>query len=253
MDDIDTSISQITRTLQSRSQLALSYSGREPCAAAFSPLCAILAKEGLIGRTHVHRVDRSVLGTEAIDPICDTKRVRHVPAEAAERLWKSAPGNRYQPRDGFSGQPVRQALDTDRIERMHSGFRTRLRQRRWSGRTFREHRPIDGCVVKTAGVDESIFPLHREEPKYSNRRKRPAKAYSAGDVESGDVVVITLRGTRKVDPACKRCSTRPRTSKSRHLGKACALITDGRFSGGTSGLIDRTHLARSGRRRKHRT
>jgi dihydroxy-acid dehydratase len=93
---------------------------------------------------------------------------------------------------------------------------------------------LDGCVIKTAGVDESIW-------KFSG----PAKVYTsqdtactgilAGEVVAGDVVVITHEGP-KGGPGMQEMLYPTSYIKSRHLGKACALITDGRFSGGTSGL-----------------
>jgi dihydroxy-acid dehydratase len=92
----------------------------------------------------------------------------------------------------------------------------------------------DGCVIKTAGVDESIW-------KFSG----PAKVYTsqdtactgilAGEVVAGDVVVITHEGP-KGGPGMQEMLYPTSYIKSRHLGKACALITDGRFSGGTSSL-----------------
>ena len=92
----------------------------------------------------------------------------------------------------------------------------------------------DGCVVKTAGVDESIF-----------RFSGPAKVFTSQEdavdgilrdkVKAGDVVVITYEGP-KGGPGMQEMLYPTSYIKSKHLGKECALITDGRFSGGTSGL-----------------
>ncbi|MGV2496631.1 dihydroxy-acid dehydratase [Pelagerythrobacter aerophilus] len=92
----------------------------------------------------------------------------------------------------------------------------------------------DGCIVKTAGVDESIL-------KFSG----PAKVYESQDaavtailmdqVEEGDVVVIRYEGPRG-GPGMQEMLYPTSYLKSKGLGKACALLTDGRFSGGTSGL-----------------
>lgn len=92
----------------------------------------------------------------------------------------------------------------------------------------------DGCVVKTAGVDESIL-------KFSG----PAKVFDSqeaacdgildGSVKSGDVVVIAYEGP-KGGPGMQEMLYPTSYIKSVHKGKECALITDGRFSGGTSGL-----------------
>ncbi len=92
----------------------------------------------------------------------------------------------------------------------------------------------DGCVVKTAGVDESIFRF--EGPaKVFNSQEAAVDGILRGDVRSGDVVVITHEGP-KGGPGMQEMLYPTSYIKSKHLGKECALITDGRFSGGTSGL-----------------
>jgi dihydroxy-acid dehydratase len=93
---------------------------------------------------------------------------------------------------------------------------------------------VDGCIVKTAGVDEEIF-----------RFTGPARVYESQDaavegildeeVVAGDVVVIRYEGP-KGGPGMQEMLYPTSYIKSRGLGKACALLTDGRFSGGTSGL-----------------
>lgn len=92
----------------------------------------------------------------------------------------------------------------------------------------------NGCIIKAAGVDPSIF-----------RFKGPAKVFDSqeaacegildGSVKSGDVVLIRYEGP-KGGPGMQEMLYPTSYIKSRHLGKECALITDGRFSGGTSGL-----------------
>ncbi len=92
----------------------------------------------------------------------------------------------------------------------------------------------DGCVVKTAGVDESIF--HFEGTAKVFESQEDAVDGILGDkVEAGDVVVITHEGP-KGGPGMQEMLYPTSYIKSKHLGKLCALITDGRFSGGTSGL-----------------
>ena len=99
----------------------------------------------------------------------------------------------------------------------------------------------DGCVVKTAGVDDILL-VFGPGP-WSRARTRRWRTSWATEVKAGDVVVIVRYEGPKGGPACRRCSTRPATS-SKGLGKACALLTDGRFSGGTSGLSIGHVLAR---------
>ena len=92
----------------------------------------------------------------------------------------------------------------------------------------------DGCVVKTAGVEESLW--HFEGPaKVFDSQEAACDGILGGQVQSGDVVVINYEGP-KGGPGMQEMLYPTSYLKSMHLGKACALITDGRFSGGTSGL-----------------
>jgi dihydroxy-acid dehydratase len=92
----------------------------------------------------------------------------------------------------------------------------------------------NGCIVKTAGVDESI--LHFEGiAKVYESQDAAIDGILSGDVKAGDVVVIRYEGP-KGGPGMQEMLYPTSYIKSRHLGKECALITDGRFSGGTSGL-----------------
>ncbi|KAA6329012.1 Dihydroxy-acid dehydratase [termite gut metagenome] len=92
----------------------------------------------------------------------------------------------------------------------------------------------DGCVVKTAGVDESILTF-TGTAKVFDSQETACTGILNGKVVSGDVVVITHEGP-KGGPGMQEMLYPTSYIKSRHLGKECALITDGRFSGGTSGL-----------------
>ena len=92
----------------------------------------------------------------------------------------------------------------------------------------------DGCVVKTAGVDESIFRFSGPA-KVFHSQDEAVEGILGGRVKSGDVVVITFEGP-KGGPGMQEMLYPTSYIKSMHLGKECALLTDGRFSGGTSGL-----------------
>ena len=93
---------------------------------------------------------------------------------------------------------------------------------------------LDGCIVKTAGVDEKIW--HFSGPaKVFQSQEEACDGILGGKVQSGDVVVIAFEGP-KGGPGMQEMLYPTSYIKSRHLGKECALITDGRFSGGTSGL-----------------
>jgi dihydroxy-acid dehydratase len=92
----------------------------------------------------------------------------------------------------------------------------------------------DGCVVKTAGVDESIH-VFKGPAKIFESQEDACDGILDGSVVEGDVVVIRYEGP-KGGPGMQEMLYPTSYIKSRKLGKACALITDGRFSGGTSGL-----------------
>jgi dihydroxy-acid dehydratase len=90
-----------------------------------------------------------------------------------------------------------------------------------------------GCIVKTAGVDPSIFKFSGKARVFESQED--ACEGILKDVQAGDVVVIRYEGP-KGGPGMQEMLYPTSYIKSRHLGKECALITDGRFSGGTSGL-----------------
>ncbi|AZI38021.1 dihydroxy-acid dehydratase [Caenibius tardaugens NBRC 16725] len=93
---------------------------------------------------------------------------------------------------------------------------------------------LDGCIVKTAGVDESILTFSGPAKVYESQDAAVA-AILTGQVVAGDVVVIRYEGPRG-GPGMQEMLYPTSYLKSKGLGAACALITDGRFSGGTSGL-----------------
>ena len=92
----------------------------------------------------------------------------------------------------------------------------------------------DGCVIKTAGVDEKIWKF-TGPAKVFDSQESACEGILGGAIKSGDVVVITHEGP-KGGPGMQEMLYPTSYIKSMHLGKECALITDGRFSGGTSGL-----------------
>ncbi len=93
---------------------------------------------------------------------------------------------------------------------------------------------VDGCVVKTAGVDESIH-VFEGNARVFESQDAAVQGILAEDVVAGDVVVIRYEGPRG-GPGMQEMLYPTSYLKSKGLGKQCALLTDGRFSGGTSGL-----------------
>lgn len=94
---------------------------------------------------------------------------------------------------------------------------------------------IDGCIVKTAGVDESILKFTGPAVVFESQEDAVKGILDPSRVKAGDVVVIRYEGP-KGGPGMQEMLYPTSYLKSRHLGKLCALLTDGRFSGGTSGL-----------------
>lgn len=93
---------------------------------------------------------------------------------------------------------------------------------------------VNGCIVKTAGVDESILRF-RGRAKVFESQDAAVEAILGDRISSGDVVVIRYEGP-KGGPGMQEMLYPTSYLKSKNLGKCCALLTDGRFSGGTSGL-----------------
>ena len=93
---------------------------------------------------------------------------------------------------------------------------------------------IDGCIVKTAGVDESILKFTGPARVFESQDDT-VKAILSNQIKEGDVIVIRYEGPRG-GPGMQEMLYPTSYLKSKGLGKACALLTDGRFSGGTSGL-----------------
>jgi dihydroxy-acid dehydratase len=93
---------------------------------------------------------------------------------------------------------------------------------------------LDGCIVKTAGVDESILKFTGPARVFESQDST-VKAILSNEIKEGDVLVIRYEGPRG-GPGMQEMLYPTSYLKSKGLGKACALLTDGRFSGGTSGL-----------------
>ena len=190
-------------------------------------IMGILAKQGLLD-TSLKRVDGLTLA-EAIDKYAiegagfsEKARIMWSSAACGIRTTKLGPQATYYP-----------SLDTDRANGCIRDFEHAYVK---DGGLAVLYGNIakDGCVVKTAGVDESIFHF-TGKAKVFESQDDAVEGILGDKVEAGDVVVITYEGP-KGGPGMQEMLYPTSYIKSKHLGKACALITDGRFSGGTSGL-----------------
>ena len=150
----------------------------------------------------------------------------------ARRIYSSAPGGRFSTEMGSQAETY-PSLDSDRTAGCIRDIAHAYTKDGGLAVLFGNLAP-DGCVVKTAGVDESIW--HFEGPAVVfDSQEEACEGILGGRVKSGDVVVITHEGP-KGGPGMQEMLYPTSYIKSMHLGKECALVTDGRFSGGTSGL-----------------
>ena len=186
-----------------------------------------LSKGGLLDLT-TQRVNGSTLG-EDIQKYDIT--AESIDAEA-DRIYHSAPSGKFCTQMGAQDTQW-PALDTDRATGCIRSLEHAYTKDGGLAVLF-GNIAQDGCVVKTAGVDESLW--HFEGPaRVFDSQEEACEGILGGKVQAGDVVVITHEGP-KGGPGMQEMLYPTSYIKSRHLGKACALITDGRFSGGTSGL-----------------
>ena len=152
--------------------------------------------------------------------------------DEAERIYQSAPGNRFSTKMG-SQSSTWGTLDTDRAEGCIRDLSHAYTKDGGLAVLF-GNIAQDGCVVKTAGVDESLWHFSGPAVVFDSQEDA-CEGILDGRVKSGDCVVITHEGP-KGGPGMQEMLYPTSYIKSMHLGKECALITDGRFSGGTSGL-----------------
>ena len=150
----------------------------------------------------------------------------------ADRIYHSAPGRKFSTQMG-SQDAQWESLDTDRAEGCIRDLEHAYTKDGGLAVLF-GNIAQDGCVVKTAGVDPSIWKFSGPA-KVFDSQEAACEGILGGKIKSGDCVVITHEGP-KGGPGMQEMLYPTSYIKSMHLGKECALITDGRFSGGTSGL-----------------
>ena len=186
-----------------------------------------LQKGGLL-HTGAQRVDGMTLG----DAIAKYSITGNTIDAEADRIYHSAPGRRFSTVMG-SQDAQWESLDTDRENGCIRDIEHAYTKDGGLAVLF-GNIAQDGCVVKTAGVDESLWHFSGPAVVFDSQEDA-CDGILGGKVNSGDCVVITHEGP-KGGPGMQEMLYPTSYIKSRHLGKECALITDGRFSGGTSGL-----------------
>ena len=192
----------------------------------------VMAILGELSRGGLLTTDLPVVHSETLDAALKSWDVKQTSNEKVAGFYRAAPGG-VPTQTAFSQKQRYDELDTDRangaIRDVAHAFSKDGGLAVLSGNLA-----LDGCIVKTAGVDESIL-------KFSG----PARVYESQDtavagilgnkVKPGDVVVVRYEGP-KGGPGMQEMLYPTSYLKSKGLGKVCALVTDGRFSGGSSGL-----------------
>ncbi len=181
---------------------------------------------GLINR------DSPTVHSATIGDAIDRWDISRTNSESVRHFFMAAPG----------GVPTQVAFSQDRrwddldLDREHGVIRSAKHPFSKDGglAVLKGNIALDGCVVKTAGVDESILKFSGPAKVYESQDDA-VKAILGNEVVAGDVVVIRYEGPRG-GPGMQEMLYPTSYLKSKGLGKACALLTDGRFSGGTSGL-----------------
>ena len=186
-----------------------------------------LSKGGLVDKS-VFRVDGLTLG-QAIEQYDITASTV---TEKAIGIYRSAPAHRFNLVMGSQNENY-PTLDDDRQSGCIRSVEAAYTKDGGLG-ILKGNIALDGCVIKTAGVDESIWKFTGPAKVFTSQDSACVGILS-GKVVSGDVVVITHEGP-KGGPGMQEMLYPTSYIKSKHLGEKCALITDGRFSGGTSGL-----------------
>ncbi|MBP1875052.1 Dihydroxy-acid dehydratase [Ensifer adhaerens] len=185
-----------------------------------------LEKGGLINR------DCPTVHSETLGHAIDRWDITRTTSETVRNFFRAAPGG-VPTQVAFSQAARWDELDTDRekgvIRSVEHPF-----SKDGGLAVLKGNVALDGCIVKTAGVDESILKFSGPARVFESQDSS-VKAILANEIKAGDVVVIRYEGP-KGGPGMQEMLYPTSYLKSKGLGKACALITDGRFSGGTSGL-----------------
>jgi len=170
--------------------------------------------------------------SDTIGQALDRWDVAREPDAAVETFFRAAPGG-VRTTEAFSQSRRWDMLDRDRAGGVIRDARHAYSQDGGLAVLFGNLAP-QGCIVKTAGVDETLLRFAGRARVYESQGAAVA-AILGGEVAAGDAVIIRYEGP-KGGPGMQEMLYPTSYLKARGLGAACALITDGRFSGGTSGL-----------------
>ncbi|TIM62992.1 MAG: dihydroxy-acid dehydratase, partial [Mesorhizobium sp.] len=185
-----------------------------------------LDQAGLINR------DLPTVHTATLGEALDHWDIARTSAENVREFFRAAPGG-VPTQVAFSQDRRWEDLDTNRETGVIRSAKTPF-SKDGGLAVLKGNLALDGCIVKTAGVDESILKFTGPARVFESQ-DASVKAILGNEIKAGDIVVIRYEGPRG-GPGMQEMLYPTSYLKSKGLGKACALITDGRFSGGTSGL-----------------
>ena len=192
-------------------------------------IMAILGELDRAGKLHT---DVPTIHSPTMKAALDQWDIARNPSDAVRTFYMAGPAG-IPTQVAFSQATRWPSLDSDRAEGCIRSAQHAFSQEGGLA-VLRGNIALDGCVVKTAGVDESILVF--EGSAYVTESQDEAVADILADkVKAGDVVIVRYEGP-KGGPGMQEMLYPTSYIKSKGLGKACALLTDGRFSGGTSGL-----------------
>ena len=219
-------------------------SRRVPCLSKVAPAKAdvhmedvhraggVMAILGELDRGGLLHTDSPTVHAATMAQALDRWDIRRTNSESVQTFFRAAPGG-VPTQVAFSQDRRWKELDVDRaggvIRDIDHAF-----SKDGGLAVLKGNLALDGCIVKTAGVDDSILKFTGPAKVYESQ-DAAVSAILTGKVVAGDVVVIRYEGPRG-GPGMQEMLYPTSYLKSKGLGKACALITDGRFSGGTSGL-----------------
>ncbi|MDO9307134.1 MAG: dihydroxy-acid dehydratase, partial [Mesorhizobium sp.] len=192
----------------------------------------VMAILGQLDRAGLIHADCPTVHSPTLGDALNRWDVSRTNSESVREFFRAAPGG-VPTQTAFSQSRRWDDLDLDRVGGVIRSAATPFSEDGGIA-VLTGNLALDGCIVKTAGVDESILKFTGPAKVYESQDDA-VSAILTGKVVAGDVVVIRYEGPRG-GPGMQEMLYPTSYLKSKGLGKACALITDGRFSGGTSGL-----------------
>ncbi len=192
----------------------------------------VMAILGQLDRAGLLTSNLPTVHSPTLSDALDRWDVSRTHSEKVREFYKAAPGN-VPTQVAFSQNRRFEDLDTDRAEGCIRDAEHAFSQDGGLAVLF-GNIAVDGCIVKTAGVDTSILTFSGPARRFESQDDA-VDAILGNRIKAGDVVVIVYEGPRG-GPGMQEMLYPTSYLKSKGLGKVCALVTDGRFSGGSSGL-----------------